>query len=269
MKANRGFDEVMIVNPYDPRSNNQRHTKLMRFHQSPEFGYYSQPPEFGYYAEPAEIGYYGEPTQVYGGYGEPSEIGWYGEPPEMGYCAGPRGFGWYGEQPEFAYYGGTAPGYGYYGEPPEYGWYAAPLGFGYYAEQPEMGYYADNPQTTYGDASGFSEYEPVGYFAEEPPFGYYGQAPEMVGYADYEPLAEPYPEGIGYYGEPDVSGYVRDTATPPYNPGCPMPTNVAGFGEGDQVSGYTRPSTVNPICEQFRPQPGITESVPETFRPLW
>ena len=41
MNSNRGYDEVMIVNPYDPRSGNQQ-VKLMRFHQSPQWGYYSR-----------------------------------------------------------------------------------------------------------------------------------------------------------------------------------------------------------------------------------
>ena len=202
MKTNPGFDEVMIVNPFNPQSNNQQQIKLMRFHGSQ-----------GYYGEP--IGYYAEPQ-------------------------------------DFAYYGQPANGYGYYAEPP--------AEYGYYAEPPEYGYYAEPPD--------YGEYEPVGYFAEEQPYGYYGEPQEMVGYGEYEPLSE-YPEGVGYYGEPDISGYVREVAVPPFNPGCPMPTNVAGFGETEPFAGYTRPGTVNPTCGQFTPQPGITEQVPETFRPLW
>ena len=96
----------------------------------------------------------------------------------------------------------------------------------------------------------------------------------MVGYGEYEPLSG-YPGGFGYYAEPEMSGYVRQTDAPPYNPGCPMPTNVAGFGEpeqfseGDPFAGYQRPSTVNPSCGQFTPQPGVSDFVPETFKPLW
>ncbi|MGA7393493.1 MAG: hypothetical protein WCC08_23710 [Terrimicrobiaceae bacterium] len=73
----------------------------------------------------------------------------------------------------------------------------------------------------------------------------------------------------------DVSGYVRETAEQPFNPGCPMPTNVAGFAEAEPYAeaepfaGYQRPGTVNPSCGQFTPQPGVTESWPETFKPLW
>ena len=129
-------------------------------------------------------------------YGEPAEVAYYGEPQE---------FADYGDG-----YSAAAPaGYGYYAEPPDYG---------YYGEQPEMG-----------------EYEPpVGYYAEEQPMGGYAQAPEMVGYREYEPLSES-PESTGYYAEPDMSGYVRETAEQPFNPGCPMPTNVAGFDEAEPV----------------------------------
>ena len=156
------------------------------------------------------------------------------------------------------------------GEPPEFadcgnGYSAAPLaGCGYYAEPPDYGYYGERPE--------MGEYEPpVGYYAEEQPLGGYSQAPEMVG---YEPLSES-PESTGYYAEPDVSGYVRKTAEQPFNPGCPMPTNVAGFAEAEPYAeaepfaGYQRPRTVNPSCGQFTPQPGVTESSPETFKPLW
>jgi hypothetical protein len=96
----------------------------------------------------------------------------------------------------------------------------------------------------------------------------------MVGYREYEPLAEN-PENTGFYAEPDISGYVRETAEEPFNPGCPMPTNVAGFAESEPYAeaepfaAYERPRTVNPTCGQFTPQPGVTESLPETFKPLW
>ena len=52
-------------------------------------------------------------------------------------------------------------------------------------------------------------------------------------------------------------------------------TNVAGFAEAEPYAeaepfaGYQRPRTVNPSCGQFTPQPGVTESLPETFKPLW
>src|SRR5215469_18018890 len=212
MKANSGFDEVMIVNPYDPRSNNQQHHQLMRFHESP--GYYGVP-GYGAYPEPDQMAYYGAPG--YAAYPEPDQMAYYGAP----------GYGAYPEPDQMAYYGES--GYGGYVEP-EQGSYGSP-GFGQYVN-PEM-----------------AAYEPIGYISEEQPLGWY---PEMAGYPDDQPLAEPYPEGIGYYS-PDISGYVRETATPAYNPGCPMPTNVAGFGDAEPFAGYQRPSTVNPTCEQFIP----------------
>jgi hypothetical protein len=118
----------------------------------------------------------------------------------------------------------------------------------------------------------YSEDLPMGAYAEDPTMAYYGAMPEMVGYGE-EPLAEAYPD-MGYYGEPDMSGYMRDTP-PAFNPGCPLPTNVAGYGESgpygeaEQMAGYTRPTEVSPSCGQFTPQPGPNPSVPETFKPLW
>ena len=206
MSRDRNFEEVMIVNPFDPRSN-QQHTTHMRFHEPPEMGYYGEPPEMGWY-------------------GEPPEIGWYGEPPEMGYYA--------------------EPDMGWYGEPPEMGW----------SGEPEMASYA----------------EPIEYYAEETPMAGYGYAemPEMVGYSEYEPLSEEYP-GMSCYGEPELAGYVRE-ARPAYNPGCPLPTNVAGYGEYDEsppLEGYVRPRRVSASCDNFVPQPGMSPAVPDTFRPLW
>lgn len=106
----------------------------------------------------------------------------------------------------------------------------------------------------------------MGHYAEEYPYGpmgepqepgYYGQVPEMVGYGEY-----------AGYGEPDLTGYVRETE-PTFNAGCPLPTNVPGFGEQENLEAYIKPTTVNPNCPQFTPQPGPTPSVPETFKPLW
>jgi hypothetical protein len=239
MSRDRNFEEVMIVNPFDPRSN-QQHTTLMRFHEAPEMGYYGEPPEMGWYGEPPEMGYYAEPEM--GWYGEPPEMGWYAEPPEMGYYAEPE-MGWYGEPPEMGWYG--EPEIGWYGEPPEMGWYG----------EPEIASYA----------------EPIEYYAEETPMAGYGFAePEMVGYSEYEPLSEDYP-GMSWYGEPELAGYVRQ-ARPAYNPGCPLPTNVAGYAEYDESSpleGYVRPRSVSPSCDNFVAQPGVSSAVPDTFRPLW
>jgi len=269
MRPPPGFDEVMIVNPYDPVR--QQGVTFMRFYpaEPPDFGYYAEPP-WGYYAEPA-LGWYGEPVE-YGYYGEPADLAEdpYGEYP----------YGAYGEPPDFAGWGqvapqgGIDPGYGYAEVDPALGYYAEDPLVGYYAEDPMVGAYSEDPLM-----AGYDEVDPVGYYAEEPPLGEpdpvegYVSMPEMVGYgepefADYaeEPLAEDYP-GMGHYGEPDMSGYVREAA-PAYNPGCPLPTNVAGFEEADLLSGYVRPAEVGPTCTQFTPPPS-DGSVPETFKPLW
>jgi hypothetical protein len=239
MKHNRGYDEVMIVNPYDPQSTNQQ-TNLMTFHATPDMGYYADPAGYGYYADsPEMMGYYAAEPEAYGYYGDQPDMGWYADSPDIGYYGDPD-YGYYA-QPDFTT--------GYYGEP----------AMGYYGE-PAIGYYGD-------------QYEPVGYYADEWPMGWYGDSLDMAGYSDYEPLSE-YADEVGYYGDQDLAGYVRQTA-PAYNPGCPIPTNVAGYGEQEQFSdsdpfsGYQRPRSVNAKCEQFTPQPGVNDSVPETFRPLW
>ena len=238
--------------------------------QPPDFGYYAEP-EWGYYAEP-ELGWYGEPEE-YGYYAEPADLAEdpYGEDPYGAYGELPDLDGWGEVDP----YGEIDPGYGYAEVDPALGYYAEDPMMGYYAEDPMMGYYAEDPMM-----ARYDEVEPVGYYAQEPPLGEpypvegYASMPEMVGYgepefADYseEPLAEDYP-GMGYYGEPDMAGYVREAA-PAYNPGCPLPTNVAGFEEADMLSGYMRPAEVGPTCTQFTPPPASDGSIPETFKPLW
>src|SRR5712691_3071511 len=146
-------------------------------------------------------------------------------------------------------------------EPPEMGYYAE--------EEPGYGYFAeDYPVDGYGFAYPVDDYaqeyvpESVGYYG---PMGWYGQ-PEVEGYGQYEPVVQ-YP-GMGYYAAPDFSGYVRDVR-PAFNAGCPMPTNVAGFGEPENFEGYVQPATVNATCDRFTAQPGTTPGEPETFRPLW
>jgi hypothetical protein len=242
MIGNRSFDEVMIVNPSEPNGGG----RLMRFHygQLPEIGYYAEPQDYGYYAEDPYLaqGYaYGE-VDPYGYYAETPEVYGYGEPDIYGQY---EPVGYFAEEPYLAEeipYGETDP----YGEVDPYG---------YYAEQPEM--------YGWGEPDVYGQYEPMGYYGEEPylseeipygetePYGYYAQSPEMYG-----------------YGEPDISGYVRDTA-PTFNAGCPLPTNVSGFGEAQPFEGYVTPTEVSPSCSNFTPQPGATASVPETFKPLW
>jgi hypothetical protein len=204
MTPNRGFDEVMIVNPYDPGA--KEGARLMRFH-------YAQAPNVA-------------------GYGAP-QYGYFAEDP-YGYAEDP--YGAYAEDP-----------YGYAEEP-----------FGY----------AEDPYGAYG---AYGEYEPVGYFAEEYPVGAYGedpygyaQGPEMVGWGEYEPVGEE----PAYAEAPEFAGYVR-AGRPRQNPGCAMPTNVAGVDEGVPLEGYTRPAPVGPMVNQFTPPPTQSAAVPETFKPLW
>jgi len=224
MRDDRGTEEVLIVNPYDPATSAGEGAKLMQFH-------YAQPPGYGYYAAADPYGYYAEPHE-YAQY-----------EPVSGYA----------EAPGYGYYAAGDP-YGYYAEPPEPGSWAEPGMYGV------PGYSQYEPVSGYAEPPEFAQYEPVGYYADEYPFGYYADVPEMVGWDGYTPM--------GYYGEPPFDGYVRD-GRPTFNPGCPMPTNVAGFGDTDSLEGYVRPSTVNATCEQFTAQPGSAASVPETFKPLW
>jgi hypothetical protein len=133
----------------------------------------------------------------------------------------------------------------------------------HYAQPPGMGYYAEPPEMYgWGEPDMYGQYEPVGYYAEDPylaedpygqvdPYGYYAESPEMYG-----------------WGEPEMAGYTRDVP-PAFNAGCPLPTNVSGFGETAPLEGYMQPSEVSPSCSGFTPQSGPTPSVPETFKPLW
>src|SRR5919106_124999 len=147
---------------------------------------------------------------------------------------------------------------GYYAEPPQqYGYYAEDPYQGYgYAEADPYGYYAQAPEMVgWGEPDPYGQYEPVGYYAEEPylaqenpygeadPYGYYGEPPEMYG-----------------WGEPEISGYTRDVP-PSFNAGCPLPTNVSGFGETAPLEGYMQPTEVSPSCSGFTPQPGPTTSI--------
>ena len=89
----------------------------------------------------------------------------------------------------------------------------------------------------------------MGYYAEEQPMGGYGQPPEMVGLRRIRtPLANT-PEAIGYYAEPEISVTSVKRPQPPFNPGCPMPTNVAGFGDRTFSEADRSPATNGPHGE--------------------
>ena len=229
--------------------------------------FYAAPPGMGYYADPpADPGYYAAPVNGYGYYAQ--------APGGYGYYAAPaNGYGYYAnlpDQPEL--YGNFEPGrdpygpvgyvageypMGSYGDPYAMGYYGRPMGgYGYYGQP--MGYYADTP-----DMDGYGGYGQMGYYADPP------------GDPRYEQMADASPEvdGYGAYGQ-GYSGYVREI-DPAFNAGCPMPTNVHGFGEPNMQNmpnmfeGYVKPSTVNPMCGQFTPQPGQEAAAPDTFKPLW
>jgi hypothetical protein len=213
-----GFEEVMIVNPYDPRTGLQGASTMM---YPSAFGYFHQPPEaaygYGYgYPAPAGYGYYAWP------FAETDELADYAEDDP------------YGEADE---YGETDE----YGEADEYGDYAEDDPYGFYAEDDPYGEYADDD---------LAEADEYGAFAEA--------GPEMVGYGEDE---------LGEY-DPSLGAYVRDM-DPAFNAGCPMPTNLAAYGEADDYAGYVRPGTVNARVQSFTPQPGATPGVPPTFAPLW
>lgn len=235
MKHGQAFNEVMIVNPSDPRFGANQGVRLMQNYYYP-YGYYAEPPAgYGYFAE--------APGYAYDGRGEPyGYYGYYGQPPQ-------EMFGWgdpYGYAP-------VEPGY----EQPM-GYFAAEDPYGY------EGYYADD----YPPLEQYYEPEPMGYYAADEPYepvGWYGEEPEMYGYGAEEPM-EGY-AGMGYYAAPGMGRYER-AMEPKFNARCACPTNVQGFGE-EEFDGYVQPSTVNATCERFTPQPGSPAAEPETFKPLW
>src|SRR5436190_5759093 len=100
MAMGRNFDEVMIVNPYDPSSPEGERT-MNFFRRRRHYPPMPPPPQMGYYGEPIE--YYGEAPQ-YGYYGEAPEYGSYGEP---GYGFAEADYGDYGEMEPVGYYAGT------------------------------------------------------------------------------------------------------------------------------------------------------------------
>ena len=299
MKRENQYDEVMIVNPGQGRTNSEQRVRLMRFHNvfppqmggfaEPEaYGYYAEPEAYGYYSEPERYGYFAEspyssPAQNVGYYAEADPAyGYYGEvdPPLSYYGEADPAYGYYGEtDPPLGYYGGAHPAYGYYGE-------AEPALSYYGGADPAYGYYGERPEFAVpgygGGPLGYAEPEPVGYLAEETPIGYHGEEamrmgyygqPEMVAYGEAEQqFAEEYP-GVAEYGDPEFSepefagygDYTRDMP-PAFNAGCPLPTNLSGY-EG--YEGYATPATVNPTCDTMTSQPGTSPSVPETFKPLW
>jgi hypothetical protein len=239
MAKPRGFDEVMIINPYDPAM--------------PGVGMYAEPGAMAYYNEYPQMGWAGDPAYGlpdlgwYGaGYGAAEPIGYYAADPLAGYGQWPLGYAGYGAEP----YGEPFFGYGEWGQP-IYG--AEPLG--------EWG------EPYYG--------EPV---YGEPMYGEPMYGEPMYGEPVYgEPMyGEPYAdiadygaggEMVGYGLDPTLGGYVRDVPSP-FNAGCPLPTNVSGVGEVEGFEGYEKPRHVSPTVTAFTAA-DVPMSMPEAFRPLW
>jgi hypothetical protein len=263
-RRHHGFDEVMIVNPYEPGTGPGRGATLMNMYGTGPFsGYYGQPFDaWGHYAEPDEFAD-GEEFAELEPMGETDE---YGAPWDDAYAEYDP-YGYYAEDLPLAGYAGYGQVDPYFGQADPYGAYA-----GYppaVAAYPHMGY---------------------------APLGWYGEMPEMVGYGPYgayEPIEE-YPE-IAYYAEPEFEGYVRDVP-PRFNAGCPLPTNVAGYDEADDMVGYDetedmaayedaedmaiydeaddlaaykRPMDVSPTCQQFTEPAYSAVLLPDTLKPLW
>ncbi len=252
MKRARGFDEVMIVNPYDPRHGEG--ARLMQFHQVgwPGYGQYADP-----YAGYGFAGYgYADPY----GYGEPYGYAGYGYAGPYAYAADPYayalpyGYGYPEDTQAYA-------GYGEYAEP--YGYYADPYGY---------------PETPPDQFDGYAEDETVGYYPQDDPFNGYAAEPEdaMAGGAYADPYGEdpaPYDAMNGYAAEGDelaggdYAGYVRSRRDR-CAAGCMAPTGVAGPEDG-AFDGYTAPAGAGASCGDFRPGPDATAEVPDTFRPPW
>ncbi len=252
MKRARGFDEVMIVNPYDPRDGGG--ARLMQFHQVgwPGYGQYADP-----YAGYGLAGYgYAQPY----GYADPYGYAGYGYAEPYAY-APPWGYGYPEDPNAYAGYGDYAEPYGEYAEP--YGYYADPYGYpepdafdGYAAQDDTVGYYAQD--------------DPTNGYAAEP------EADAMAGYAYADPYAaDPasYDAMNGYAAEGDemagaeYAGYVRSRRDRCAGR-CGSPTGVAGPEEG-AFDGYTAPAGPGASCGDFRPGPDATVDVPDTFRPHW
>ncbi len=246
MKRRRGYDEVMIVNPGPPGDGSEEGARLMQFGYGP-YG-------LGYYADP--YGYY--------------------EAPPGGYAAPPSGYA--------APYAGYEAPYGYYAEPQPGGWGSVPAQPGgelEYAEDDPFGYWGagygdDGYGYGYGYGANQLEADPYAYAEPYDPSGGYGwYAEDDMGEDDFG--EDEFGEGEfgeGEFAEDDptagygYSGYVRGGQSP-FNAGCPIPTNVAGFGEAETVEGYGPPPRVGATCDRFTAQGGGPAEAPETFRPLW
>jgi hypothetical protein len=248
MTHNRVFDEVMIVNPTNPGSGARKGVRLMRFYEAPP------PDAYGYFAEvPEYYGYGQEVPEAYGNFAE-------AEDPYGAYAEEPLDYGGYAEDVDpYGYYAEGTDEHGGYSEADEFGEWDLPAGYGDYGEDEPVSYFAE--EDPYGHYAG----TPVGYsYAEEDPYGYYADGEGFDDYGEDDQVAEP----AEFDAYAPMGSYLREEP-PRFNAGCPLPTNVAGYGESDYLDGYVRPETVNPAVTQFTDRPGAPAAEPETFKPLW
>jgi hypothetical protein len=277
MPRRRNFDEVMIVNPYDPSSHEGATTvnffRPMRYPPAP--GY---PPPTHVYPPPGAP-YPGPPMMAPPMY-----------PPQGFAPAPPAEFGYYGEP--VGYYA-EAPEYGYYGEPADYALAEAPE-YGYYGEMEPVGYYAETPELVgwgvgedptgmgctcktgermqgYGDYSGYGRYVPDGPPRSIPNVvaatnlnGYMGESPEY-GEAYGEPEYGEPEYGEPEYGEPEYGE--AEYGEPGYGEAAYGQPEYAEADYGEAAyDGYVAPADISPTCTSFT-SPATKEFVPEFFRP--
>lgn len=235
----RGFDEVMIVNP-EERAGPARGVRLMPYYDAnyPEMGGYADPvgddPYAGYgqeYVGPeeygscegAEPGDWGDPACGYA-QADPGAVGY----PSVGYVA---------QEPYAAPYGYAGAPYGYAGAPMAFGYAGAPAAFGCAGEAPCPRCSGLSDEQLYGDD---------GYSADD------GYAEEDARYAD----------------GPGMEGYTPDLPSR-FNARFGIPGTLAGPDQQPPLEGFVRPREVGPVVRQFTPAPEQPVSIPEAFKPLW
>jgi hypothetical protein len=236
----RGFDEVMIVNP-EERAGPARGVRLMPY-------YDANYPEMGGYADPvgedpyAGYGQEYEGPETYGSCDGAESLDWgdpaYGyvqaDPGTMGYPS----VGYVAQEPYAAPYGYSGPSYGYAGEP--YGFAGTPLAAG------AFGCVANAPCPR---CSGLSDDQLYGYSADD-------------GYSSDDAYGE---EDAQYSG---VEGYAPDLPSR-FNARFGIPGSLAGPDQESPLDGFVKPRPVGPVVRQFTPAPEQPPSVPEAFKPLW
>jgi hypothetical protein len=226
----RAFDEVMIVNPYDPSTDGEGERLMFGHYGWPGFGYYADP--YAYAAPYA----YADPY----GYADGGYVNGYGYADPYAYA-----------DPYYGY------GYGY-ADPYGYAYAAAPAEF---PDAPAADFAQDDP-SIYGVPD--DAIDGYGGYGCNCGVGGYGQTdiPPADSFAqdDINGYADPYGYG-GYVAERPPR---FNAGCPlPVNVGIGDDESVNGY------EGYVPTADVNASCSGFRPGPASPADVPDTFRPLW